>query len=93
MTPDLSRLIIPFLFGLTLPFLGGRAASCVGFGRYLVRLILLPGAFAVGLALLDLATGGTNLRTLGPSIAAFIVAGLLGYGLARATDRPAARRQ
>lgn len=90
---EFSRLIIPILFGLALPFLGGRVASRVGFGRYLVRLVLLPGAFAVGLGFLDLATGGTMLRTLGPSIAAFVVAGLLGYGLARATDRSAARRQ
>lgn len=89
---ELSRLIIPILFGLALPFLGGRAASRVGFGRYLVRLILLPGAFALGLGLLDLATGSTYLRSLGPSIVAFIGAGLVGYGLARATARPGARR-
>jgi hypothetical protein len=90
---ELSRLIIPILFGLALPFLGGRVASRVGFGRYLVRLLLLPGAFAVGLGLLDQVTGSTNLRTLGPSVAAFIIAGLIGYGLARATDRTGARRQ
>jgi hypothetical protein len=89
---ELSRLIIPILVGLALPFLGGRAASRVGFGRYLVRLILLPGAFALGLGLLDLATGSGYLRTLGPSIVAFIGAGLVGYGLARATARTGARR-
>lgn len=89
---ELSRLIIPILFGLALPFLGGRMASRVGFGRYLVRLLLLPGAFALGLGLLDLATGSSNLRTLGPSIGAFVGAGLVGYGLARATDRSGARR-
>ncbi len=90
---DLSRLIVPILFGLALPFLGGRVAGRVGFGRYLVRLTLLPGAFAVGLGLLDLATGRATLRTFGPSIVAYIVAGLVGYGLARATDRSAAGRR
>lgn len=89
---EFSRLIIPIVFGLALPFLGGRVAGRVGFGRYLLRLVLLPGAFAVGLGLLDLATGGTTLRTFGPSVAAFIVAGLIGYGLARATDRAGGRR-
>ncbi|CAA9588293.1 MAG: hypothetical protein AVDCRST_MAG18-4338 [uncultured Thermomicrobiales bacterium] len=89
---DLTRLIIPILFGLALPFINRRVASRVGFGRYLLRLVLLPGAFAVGLGVLDLATGGTTLWTIGPSIAAFIVAGLIGYGLARATERSGARR-
>ncbi len=80
---DLTGLIIPIIFGLALPFLGGRAASRIGLPRYLVRLILLPGAFALGLAVVDFTSGNTLLRAFGPSILAFIVAGLVGYGLAQ----------
>jgi len=84
---DLTRLLIPIVFGLALPFLNRRVASRVSFGRYLLRMVLLPGAFALGLWLLDRASGGTSLRSWGPSIVAFGVAGIIGYGLARATDR------
>ena len=85
---DLTRLLIPIVFGLALPFLNRRVASRVSFGRYLLRLVLLPGAFALGLWLLDLATDGASLRLWLPSIVAFSSAGIVGYGLARATDRP-----
>jgi hypothetical protein len=88
---DLTRLLIPIVFGLALPFLNRRVASRVSFGRYLLRMLLLPGAFALGLWLLDLASGGTALRLWWPSIVAFVIAGLIGYGLARATDRPGTR--
>lgn len=88
---DLTRLLIPIVLGLALPFLNRRVASRVGFGRYLLRMVLLPGAFAFGLWLLDLAAGGAMLRLWWPSIAAFVIAGLVGYGLALATDRPGTR--
>ncbi len=88
---DLTRLLIPIVFGLALPFLNRRVASRVSFGRYLLRMLLLPGAFALGLWLLDRASGGTSLRLWWPSIVAFVVAGLVGYGLARVTDRPGTR--
>ncbi|HEY8598190.1 MAG TPA: hypothetical protein VIL85_07150 [Thermomicrobiales bacterium] len=88
---DLTRLLIPIVFGVALPFLNRRVASRVSFGRYLLRMVLLPGAFALGLWLLDLASGGTALRLWGPSILAFAIAGLVGYGLARATDRSGTR--
>jgi hypothetical protein len=86
---DLTRLLIPIIFGLALPFLNRRVASRVSFGRYLLRMLLLPGAFVLGLWLLDRATGGETLRLWWPSIVAFVVAGIVGYGLARVTDRPA----
>ena len=85
---DLTRLLIPIVFGLALPFLNRRVASRVSFGRYLLRMVLLPGAFVLGLWLLDLASGGATLRVWWPSIVAFVIAGLIGYGVARATDRP-----
>lgn len=88
---DLTRLLIPIVFGLALPFFNRRVASRVSFGRYLLRMLLLPGAFALGLWLLDRASGEAMLGLWWPSIVAFVIAGLVGYGLARATDRPGTR--
>ena len=88
---DLTRLLIPIVFGAALPLLNRRVASRVSFGRYLLRMVLLPGAFALGLWLLDRASGGATLRLWWPSIVAFVIAGLVGYGLARATDRASTR--
>lgn len=86
---DLTRLTVPIMVGLLLSFINRRITLDAGFGRYVMRLVLLPGAFAVGLWLFDRFSGGTMLRLWWPSIVAFVVAGIVGYGLARVTDRPA----
>jgi hypothetical protein len=74
-------ILVPIVFGFSLPFMAPSAVRPGGFPRYVVRLVLFPGAFLVGLWLIDRFSGNHYARTYAPWLLAYAIAGLLGYGV------------